>query len=117
MKKFIVGLMLVFSMGANAGMGLSAVGVYNMARNVPYSDLVVLGGFSTMMGSIVSFNTGKPLIGLILAVLSEKELITTEDYDLINNADVATQEAFISIVTNEELSEDEKVELLAELQF
>lgn len=118
LKKLIVAGMLALSMMAHAGVGLSAKAVINMAKGDFVAAAIGGGlGAASLIGGINRIQSGRVGWGVFFTVLAEKDLITAEDSELLANADVATQEAFIQIITNEELSEMEKAEMLAELEL
>lgn len=117
-KKLIVTAMLTLSMFAHAGVGLSAKAVVNMAKGDFLAAAIGGGlGAASLVGGINRIQNGRVGWGVFFTVLAEKDLITETDSELLSNADVATQEAFISIITDEELGEMEKAELLAELEL
>lgn len=118
LKKLLVVTMLTLSMFAQAGVGLSAKAVVNLAKG-DYVAAAIGGGLGalSLTSGIKKIQNGKVGWGVFFTVLADKELISGADHALLSDADVATQEAFIEIVSSEELSEMEKAELLAELEL
>ncbi len=118
LKKLIVATMLTLSMFAHAGVGLSAKAVVNLAKGDFIAAAIGGGlGAASLIGGINRIQNGKVGWGVFFTVLAEKDLISEADHALLSDADVATQEAFIEIVSSEDLSEMEKAELLAELEL
>jgi hypothetical protein len=117
-KKLIAVALLSLSLVSHAGVGLSANAVVNLAKGEVLAAAIGGGlGAASLAGGIRRIQNGRIGWGVFFTVLAENDLISASDYELLSNADVATQEAFIEIITSEDLTEMEKASMLAELQL
>ena len=122
MKKIInvlvLSLMLTASYSASAGIGLSARAVARLG-NLQILRAAVSGSLAglSLHAAMKRLQAGKVGWGTFFLVLADEGIISDTEYELLANADIATQEAFIEIISSEELSEEEKIELLSEIDL
>jgi len=114
LSSFVVASTILLSVNANAGVGLSASAITALSKSSSnVLGAAILGGLGA--GSIVHgvrlVNNGRIGWGVFFLILKENNLVTSQDAEVLNKLDVATQEAIVDISLSQD-SEESKAEQL-----
>ena len=107
--------MLTLSLNSFAGAGLSIVALKNFANGHILSAAIGGGlGAASLSAGLGMISTGSVGWGTFFAILEREEIMSSDDREVLENADLATREAFLEIIGSD-LSQEEKEEALVEL--
>ena len=112
----LAGLLSVSVNQATAGVGLGSGAIANLAQG--RFLWAAAGGALTYLSvnhGINLIQSGRIGWGVFFIILQDNDLIGAEDVELLNSVEVSTKEAFLEIISNKEMSAEEKEELLSEL--
>jgi hypothetical protein len=99
---------------ANAGIGLAAGSINNLANGHVLAAAIGGGlGAGSIAHGVRLVQKGRIGWGVFFLILEEQNVITTADVDVLNNADVATKEAFLEIISSDMSSAEKEAELTA----
>lgn len=117
LKKSLVALLITTSFASQAGVGLTYRAVVNMAKG-DFLVAPLTGGAAAVAITygLEAFQAGAFGVSTFLLILEENDLIESSDRVALENADKASQEAYMEIVLNKDLSENEKLEMLSALE-
>ena len=117
LKTLACASVLALSMNVSkAGLGLAWESVTSIAHG--HYLLASMGtalSVASIRTAIYAISYGQISYGAFFLVLKENNVITGQDLELLNNAEVSVKEAFVEIMTSEEMTAEEKQEELSSL--
>jgi hypothetical protein len=118
MKKMIKTIaltaLMTIGLSAQAGGGLVIGSISNLANGAFLTAAIGGGlGVASIAHGVNLIQNGKIGWGVFFVVLEEQNVITATDVELLNNADVATKEAFLAIIASDASQSEKEAQLAA----
>lgn len=105
---------LIMAGTAHAGGGLAVGSIRNLAKGNILAAAIGGGlGAASITHGVRLVQRGRVGWGVFFIILEEQNVINSDDVKVLNNADIATKEAFLEIISSDLTTEEKEAELVA----